>query len=69
MLYSMLLVHSFFIELFTETIIDILFLWKAVANIFWAPKYLVNFYPHKFTIPLLDASFGWYNKVGIWAKK
>ena len=54
MLCGILLVHPFFIELFTDTIIDILFLWKAVANNFWAPKYLVNFYPHKFAIPLLE---------------
>ena len=54
MLFGILLVHPFFTELFTKTIIDILFLWKAVANIFWAPKYLVNCYPHKFTIPLLE---------------
>ena len=50
---GILLVQTFFIELFTETIIDILFLWKAVASIFWAPKYLMNYYPHKFTILLL----------------
>ena len=31
---GILLVHRFFIELFTETIIDILFLLKAVANTF-----------------------------------
>ena len=34
MLSGILLVHRFFIELFTETIIDILFLLKAVANTF-----------------------------------
>ena len=54
MLCGILLVHLFFIKLFTEAIIYILFLWKAVANIFWARKYLVNCYPHKFTILLLE---------------
>ena len=49
-LYSISLVHIFFIDLLTEIIFDILFLWRVVAKILGPPKFLINWYPHKFTI-------------------
>ena len=47
---SIVLARIFFIDISTETKFYILFLQKAVAKFLGVPKYIVDYYTHKFTI-------------------